>query len=322
MNDLLEMLTYRRPHNSVTEAVFIEDFLIPIGAERFGVMADGTAAAYVVRVPIQMQDYEEDSRTLFSSHTDTVHREDGIQPIVYDDGLGIVYKDDGAPLGADDGAGVWLMVQMIKAGIPGTYLFHRGEERGGIGSKFIASNYSEFMQQFDRAVAFDRRGTTSVITHQGYGRCCSDAFAGELADRLKTTLPLYKFAPDSTGVYTDTAEYTDLVPECTNVSCGYLHEHTSAEILDVEFLVALKDACIALDWESLPTVRVPGEVDDDKYGSLWPWKDGDMSRYGNYLTIEEFLALSDEDVEEVCWETPEVASDILIQLRDYAVFKQ
>jgi len=34
-------------------------------------------------------------------------------------------------------------------------------------------------------------------------------------------------------VYTDTAEFTDIIPECTNRSVGYAREHTQEESLDL-----------------------------------------------------------------------------------------
>jgi hypothetical protein len=43
-------------------------------------------------------------------------------------------------LGADDAAGVWLLCEMIRAGIPGLYVFHRNEERGGRGAEFFAKH--------------------------------------------------------------------------------------------------------------------------------------------------------------------------------------
>jgi hypothetical protein len=67
--------------------------------------------------------------------------------------------------------------------------------------------------------------------------------------------------PDDGGIFTDTANYTHLIPECTNVACGYDGAHTSAEYLDVEYLVKLASALIAVDWETLPTVRDVAEVD-------------------------------------------------------------
>ena len=29
------------------------------------------------------------------------------------------------------------------------------------------------------------------------------------------------YATDPTGIFTDTANFVDIIPECTNISCGY-----------------------------------------------------------------------------------------------------
>src|SRR3546814_16306749 len=82
-------------------------------------------------------------------------------------------------LGADDGAGLWIMLGMIAAACPGLYLFHRGEEQGCLGSRWIERHTPELLANIDAAIAFDRAGLGDVITHQSYGRTCSAAFRSE-----------------------------------------------------------------------------------------------------------------------------------------------
>jgi hypothetical protein len=53
------------------------------------------------------------------------------------------------------------------------------------------------------------------------------------------------------GIFTDTAIYAPIVPECINISCGYYNEHTYQETLDLVHLDWLVGAAIALDWQSL-----------------------------------------------------------------------
>lgn len=251
----------------------------------------------------------EESGTLFSAHLDTVHSTTGDRKVRFDAKKGIITSGDGTPLGADDGAGVWLLLEMIDAGVPGFYLFTAGEERGGIGAKFMAANYPEMLGTFRRAVAFDRKGTYSVISHQGWGRCCSDAFAEDLASQLNFLLPDdYAFmCPDDTGVYTDTAEYTDLIPECTNLSCGYAAEHTQMESLDLGFLLVLRDACVALDWESLTTQRDPSVQEIMTYD--WP----DTKRYTkSWIDEQDLIDMRFKDIINFVEDTPaEEVADLL-----------
>src|ERR1035437_7550708 len=123
--------------------------------------------------------------TLFTAHTDTVHWTEGTN-VVRRDG-DILYADagSGSCLGADDGAGVALLCHMIREGVPAYYLFLRGEECGGIGSAWIRDNMPDLLEEFDRAITFDRRGQGDVITRMFCGECCSQEFALALAGELK-----------------------------------------------------------------------------------------------------------------------------------------
>jgi hypothetical protein len=240
---------------------FVEKFLIQPYENAYILRSKGVPSAVVICT-------DPTSRTMFSAHVDTVHSYSGRQVVEYDAEMGILFKPSakreqfGDCLGADDGAGIWLLLQMIDADVPGYYFFHYGEERGGIGSSDIAKHHQEFLAQFDRAIAFDRKGTTDVITHQGMGRCCSNKFARDLSDALNAAGSKLSMAPDNGGIFTDTANYTEIIPECTNIACGYESAHTSAEFVDVEYLFKLRDALICIDWESLPTCRDPKEVDE------------------------------------------------------------
>ncbi len=245
---LVDMLATCRPHGSRTEHDFIERFLLPYGCD-----ADGFGNLWL-RIG--------DAPLLWSSHVDTCHRRDGLQAIHWD-ATDIVRLADGSPsncLGADCTAGVWLMSEMIEAGVPGLYVFHRGEERGGLGSSYIAANESHRLDGMLSAVAFDRRGRNSVITHQRGERSCSDGFAASLA-----TLLNLEHSCDPTGLFTDTANYVDLIGECSNLSIGYANEHTANETLDVAYLLRLRDRVVAADFSALSFERQPGDLDPDFY---------------------------------------------------------
>ena len=202
------------------------------------------------------------SRTIFASHLDTAHRDQvdvnhliSKQQIVTTDGKSI--------LGADDKAGVTILLYLIKNNIPGLYYFFIGEEVGCIGSS-QASVYGQFNGHYDRIISFDRKGTNSVITHQSSTRTCSDEFAKALASQLNRFENLY-YKPDDTGVYTDSAEFIDSIPECTNISVGYQLEHTYKESQDLYHLNKLAQACLGVEWEKLPTKRVAGTKEYKEY---------------------------------------------------------
>jgi len=257
---LLEMLTYMRPAGSRAERKFINRFIRPTGA------APDTAGNYILRIG--------DAPVIWSAHTDTVHRDGGRQLLSVDGD--VVSAPRSNCLGADDTTGIWLMLAMIEAGVSGLYLFHRAEEQGCIGSGAIANNTPELLNGYLAAVAFDRRGVDSVVTHQYGRRCCSDNFAWSLAAQLPGEM-----LPDPTGVFTDTAEYMDLVPECTNVSVGYLHQHTKAEVQSLAFAEELRDALLELDTGALIIERDPATCtgydwdDGPSYSGRSPWPEWD-----------------------------------------------
>lgn len=254
LKDVFErMIGVKRPHEGYGEGAalaWLHREVVPKSAVTW---IDGAGNLHI--------DLREDAgnRTLFVAHVDTMHRVEGTNGYtVTDKGF---YMAQGAPLGADDGAGIAILSVLMQS-IPAYYLICRGEEQSGVGSKYIAKEYPDLLKQFDRAVAFDRRGYSDVITHQFRGRCASEAFAEALSDQLNDQGLLYM--PCDGGVYTDTAEFVDLIPECTNISCGYDFEHSDREQQDGNYLNDLCIAALNIDWDSLPVVRDPG---DDGYSN-------------------------------------------------------
>ncbi len=214
--------------------------------------------------------------TMFTSHLDTATSQKCEVNHVID---GKICKTDGTSiLGADDKAGVTIMLWMIWNKIPGLYYFFLGEEVGCVGSKALATKLkSQKIEGITKVISFDRRGHDSVITYQASSRCCSETFAQALADQLNAKNTLFKYKPDPTGIWTDSAQFVKIYPECTNISVGYKNEHTSHESQDLDHLEQLADACLLVDWESLPVERDPIVVD---YRSRWDDWDYGYSYYG------------------------------------------
>lgn len=250
LQTIVAMLGYKRPAGSKTERRFIADYLKPLG------LSQDKCGNLYKRIG--------DSPALWSCHTDTVHKTGGQQSVRLIDGIASVADKASNCLGADDTAGVWIMTEMIKAERPGLYVFHRSEEIGGIGSSYIASQFPKLLEQSSIAIAFDRRGTNSIITHQAGLRGCSDAFASSLGKALGMG-----HTADATGLFTDTANYVDAIGECTNLSVGYVNEHRSTETLDTSYLIGLRDALLNLDARDLVVERKPGEFEDDYYAGGW-----------------------------------------------------
>lgn len=256
---LYKMLTYRRPHNTEGEKEYIKDFIMPLRPEIISEMTKiegrdvDVPMAFFVSIPDPVTKVP--PPIMFTSHVDTVHAKaikGTRQQVILKDGL--YQKNDNQPLGADDAAGNWLMLNMINANVPGVYAFFRGEECGGIGSKYCAKYRKSLFEGIKCAIAFDRKGTTSIITHQGGTRGCSEEFSKSLSAILGMG-----HSSDETGLYTDTKEFFDLVDNCTNLSVGYMHEHSKNETLDKAHIELLRDRLIAADWSKLDFTKPKAE---------------------------------------------------------------
>lgn len=266
--ELLDMVSVRRRHNTKSELTFREQYF-----KTFKVSDKKTVGFNTLKSPegqtLAYYYKASEDPILWSAHIDSVHSGSGNVKVAFDPFINLVYvEDEACPLGADDAAGIWVLFQMIRAGIGGTFVFHTGEEVGGIGSSGIAKHHRAFLSRFKAAIAFDRKDTCSVITHQGFDRCCSDAFADSFCNALNSKgLSLVK---DDGGVFTDTANYIDDIGECTNISVGYFDEHTQKESLDAEYLVNLTKALIEAfsgGFDNLVFKRKPGEYESayEKY---------------------------------------------------------
>ncbi len=231
-----------------------------------------------------------ESRSIFAAHLDTVSKDYQNVTHVFD---GNLIKTDGkTTLGADDKAGITVLLWMIQNNVPGLYYFFIGEEVGCIGSG-NAAKFGFFKGNYDRIISFDRRDVSSIITYQSSSRCCSDEFADAICRELNQTREM-SYRKDTGGVYTDSAEFTHLIPECTNVSVGYYREHTTSESQDICHLTSLADACTRVDWEKLPTKRNPEvhEWKDYSYPTSSNWSrkdygyhdDWDENSYGHSMS--------------------------------------
>jgi len=263
-----------------------------------------------------------DSSTMFTCHLDTAdHKQKKVTHVFTDN---IISTDGKSILGADDKAGMTVLLYMISKRVPGLYYFFIGEEVGCVGSIKLSSNWgkTKFSKYINKVVSFDRRGTKSVITHQLYGRCCSDEFAQELANRLNLSNRKISMVTDNTGIMTDSASFVSLVPECTNISVGYYKEHTIGEHQDIEFLKNICHASSKIDWETLPIKRDPKRFNNNLYtedpewlDDNWTWvRDVDGEVKKAYISTKQIeldldilikyvqLKYGDENVLDVKWD--------------------
>jgi hypothetical protein len=222
-----------------------------------------------------------ESDVMFTSHLDTATSANTKVNHVFD---GSIIKTDGKSiLGADDKAGVTIMMYMIKNKVPGLYYFFLGEEVGCVGSKKVAAMQKEKkIEGINKVISFDRRGTKSVITCQSGERCASDTFGKALSEQLNKADETFSYDIDPTGVLTDSIQFIKIYSECTNISVGYQSEHTFGETQDIEHLQKLAIACTKVDWKGLPVERDPSKTEYQSYG--WGYDDYDYGYSSNRQT--------------------------------------
>ena len=257
-----DMVQWCRPADSKTERKWINEFLEPLKLAR-----DAAGNLY--------KQIGDSRRVLWSCHTDTVHRRGGKQKLSLKHNL--LKSVDSDCLGADDTTGVWLMREMILAGKPGLYVFHRAEECGMIGSTWIADSNPQFLDGVQIAIALDRKGYGDVITRQMGDTCCSDAFAESLAAQLGGS-----YKPSAEGIFTDTAAYMKAIPECTNLSVGYFDAHSTTESQDLRFLGELRHKLINLDPDKLIIERDPKDDTTIVHWSDYSYGRDGWSRFDEY----------------------------------------
>jgi len=228
------------------------------------------------------------SDVMFACHLDTASlKKESINLYsVIEDGQEFIETDKTTILGADDKAGVAIMLYMMSNNVPGVYYFFLGEERGGIGSSKVSRNFLDFdfLSKINKVISFDRRGTKSLITKQYGEESCSSEFAVELCSKFREIG--IDLEPDDTGVFTDSANFIGLIPECTNISVGYYNEHTNKERQNMTFLLKLAKACISIDWNSLGSYKEVQLSTNDisNYSELV--KELNMSSINNYLSFK------------------------------------
>ena len=248
MHSLIEMLKYRRPQGSKTQAKFCKRFLEPV----FGKPdSDGN---YVMTIG-------DSPRVMFTAHHDTVHTRDGFQIVSVTGDIATTQDKDSNCLGADCTTGIWLILGMIEHSIPGLYVIFAAEESGCVGSRAMANSSPDYLDRVQACISFDRKGQESIVTHQCGMRTASDAFAVSLSQILDMSC----LRPDPTGVYTDSESFAHIIPECTNVSVGYLAQHSKQESQDLFFADSLLESLIKADWQSLVIEREPDETFCEDY---------------------------------------------------------
>lgn len=151
------------------------------------------------------------------AHLDTVHKFP-IRELFYDKEENVLWSPQG--LGADDRAGVYSIIEIIRKGYKPTIIFTTDEEKGGVGASCLVADYPKGLdRKLNFLIELDRRGYEDCVFYN----CINEDFIKYIED--------YGFKED----YGSFSDISFLAPSwkiaATNLSIGYEDEHTYAERL-------------------------------------------------------------------------------------------
>ena len=152
------------------------------------------------------------------AHLDTVFKTPASE-VFYDTRKNVLWSPQG--LGADDRAGVFSIIQIIKSGLRPNIILTTDEEIGGIGASVLAAQGECPFGELKYLIQLDRRGTDDCVFYD-----CDNA------DFVKYV--------ESFGFVEAWGSFSDisiLAPEwkvaAVNLSVGYRDEHSMGEVLFV-----------------------------------------------------------------------------------------
>lgn len=152
------------------------------------------------------------------AHLDTVFNSPP-KDIYYDKEKNIMLSPEG--LGADDRAGVYAIINIVKSGLRPTVMLTTDEEYGCIGAERLVKKIAEPPMALKYLIELDRRGEKDCVFYS----CNNTLFTSYI---------------ESFGFITEMGTFSDISVICpkwkiagVNLSIGYYHEHTPAEILHI-----------------------------------------------------------------------------------------
>lgn len=173
------------------------------------------------------------------AHMDTVFKQPASE-IFYDTRKNVIWSPTG--LGADDRAGVFAMVQIIKSGLRPHIILTTDEEIGGIGATMLGKEECPF-EDLRYLIELDRRGENDCVFYD----CANEEFI----DYVET----FGFK-ESFGSFSDISM---IAPEwevaAVNLSIGYRDEHTTSEVLFVSHMFNTIDKVKTMLSQDMEKVR-------------------------------------------------------------------
>lgn len=169
---------------------------------------------------------EGDIPILLVAHLDTVFKSPPVE-IYFDEKKDVLWSPQG--LGADDRAGVFIILKLIQEGLRPHVCFTTDEEIGGVGASMLVQVFKEKPFDIKYAIQLDRQGVGDSV----YYDC----------DNPKFEEYINKF-----GYVTAWGSFSDIGVICpawevagVNLSVGYVREHSTSETLFLKGMYATMD---------------------------------------------------------------------------------
>lgn len=156
------------------------------------------------------------------AHLDTVFPETSLD-IFYDREQQVIWGDSG--LGADDRAGVYAILAILRDGFRPSVIFTLGEERGGLGAQKLAKDCPNLpIPSLKYMIELDRQGYNDCVFYS-----CSNTDFRKYVEAFGFETQL--------GSYTDISFLMDVWDVAgVNLSIGYVDEHSYCERLYVRWM--------------------------------------------------------------------------------------
>jgi hypothetical protein len=172
------------------------------------------------------------------AHMDTVFKFP-VDNMYYDQAKGVLWSPEG--LGADDRAGIFAIIQILKTGLRPSVILTTDEEIGAKGAYSLASEPCP-IPNLKYMIQLDRRGTNDCVFYD----CYNPAFI----DYVES----FGFV-ERWGTFTDISVLMPAWKICgVNLSVGYEDEHSVSEVLFIKPLFdTISKVIKMLSVEEIPT---------------------------------------------------------------------
>lgn len=207
------------------------------------------------------------SKICLAAHLDTVC--DGKFKRV-EENKGSVYNLNGV-LGADDRAGLYAIVNLLKIGIPFDVIITNYEERGALGASAFVKDGLFIPDKIELIIQLDRRGENDYVTY--------NTIAPEISQYVES----FGFK-ENMGTFSDIAIIApDYGLNAVNLSIGYTGEHTPNEALNINWV----NATIKKVGEMIKSP--PGKIYPLPLDLSWSYQDNICHFCGSPLIGDDFL---------------------------------